>query len=197
MSDAAVGENYAGALLELATRRDAAEEYGRYLAQVAALYREEARFRLFLETPRVREERKKEVLRGVLEGRVPDPFLHFLLVVLEKRRQRSIPRIEEAYRDLLDERSGRVHAHVTLAAEADEELREEIAARLSRILDRDVEADFRTDEDIVGGIVVRFEDKVLDGSVRRGLQNLRRRLVGAGDSAGGDDGTGRAGRANS
>ena len=184
MSETAVGENYAGALLELATRRDAAEAYGEYLAELATLYREEAQFRLFLDTPRVPEDRKKEVLREVLADRVPEPFLHFLLVVLDKRRQRSIPRIEEAYRDLLDERFGRVHANVTLALEPDDELREEITERLSALLDREVEANFRTDEDIVGGIVVRFEDKVMDGSLRRRLQNLRRRLVGSGDSAG-------------
>lgn len=185
MSDTAVGANYAGALLELATRRDAAEAYGRYLAEVASLYREEPKFRLFLDTPRVPEERKKAVLREVLADRVPEPFLHFLLVVLEKRRQRSIPRIEQAYRDLLDERFGRVHANVTLALEPDDELREEITGGLSALLDREVEANFRTDEDIVGGILVRFEDKVMDGSLRRRLQNLRRRLLDSGDSAAG------------
>lgn len=185
MSETAVGENYAGALLELATRRDAAEEYGRYLAEVASLYREESKFRLFLDTPRVAEARKKEVLRDVLADRVPEPLLHFLLVVLEKRRQRSIPRIEEAYRDLLDERFGRVHASVTLAVEPDDELRREVTERLSTLLDREVEANFRTDADIVGGILVRFEDKVMDGSLRRRLQNLRRRLLDSGDSAAG------------
>lgn len=185
MSETAVGENYAGALLELATRRDAAEEYGRYLAEVASLYREESKFRLFLDTPRVAEARKKEVLREVLADRVPEPLLHFLLVVLEKRRQRSIPRIEEAYRDLLDERFGRVHASVTLAVEPDDELRREVTERLSTLLDREVEANFRTDADIVGGILVRFEDKVMDGSLRRRLQNLRRRLLDSGDSAAG------------
>lgn len=185
MSETAVGENYAGALLELATRREAAEEYGRYLAEVASLYREESKFRLFLDTPRVAEARKKEVLREVLADRVPEPLLHFLLVVLEKRRQRSIPRIEEAYRDLLDERFGRVHASVTLALEPDDELRREVTERLSTLLDREVEANFRTDADIVGGILVRFEDKVMDGSLRRRLQNLRRRLLDSGDSAAG------------
>lgn len=182
MSEAAVGENYAGALLELAVRRDAGEEYGRHLADVAGLYREEPKFRLFLDTPRVPEERKKEVLREVLAERVPEPFLRFLLVVLEKRRQRSIPRIEEAYRDLLDERFGRVHADVTLAVEPDGELRAAITDRLSELLDRDVVASFRTNEEIVGGIVVRFEDKVMDGSLRHRLQSLRRRLTGSGDS---------------
>lgn len=185
MSETAVGENYAGALLELATRRDAAEAYGQYLAELASLYREEPQFRLFLDTPRVPEDRKKEVLKEVLADRVPEPFLHFLLVVLDKRRQRSLPRIEEAYRDLLDERFGRVHANVTLALEPDDELREEITERLSSLLDRQVEASFRTDEDIVGGILVRFEDKVMDGSLRRRLQNLQRRLLDSGDSAAG------------
>lgn len=181
MSTAAVAENYAGALLELAERKGDPDEYGRHLADVAALYRQERMFRLFLHTPRVELDEKKRVLREALGGRVPELLLRFLLVLLGKGRQRSIPEVEEAYRSLLDAKHGRVRADVTLTVEPDEEMRREIADRLSEVVGREVVARFRHEEDIVGGLVVKFEDKVLDASVRRRLQNLRRHLVGAED----------------
>lgn len=176
MTTGAVAENYAETLLELAGREGAEEEYGRLLSDVADLYRSERDFRLFLGTPRIEVRAKKRVLREIFEERVPETFLRFLLVLLEKRRQRQIPAVEEAYRELLDERLGRVHARVVLAVEPDQELRELVRDRLSSLLDRDVVPHFRTEEEILGGLEVRVGDRVMDGSLRRRLQELRRQL---------------------
>jgi F-type H+-transporting ATPase subunit delta len=104
-------------------------------------------------------------------------FVRFLLIVLQKRRQGMLPEIETAGRDLLYERTGRVHASVTLTNEPDDEFRTEIEDQLSKVLDRSVDADFRVDPRLIGGMVVRVQDKVLDGSVRRRLQMLRRSLL--------------------
>ena len=179
----AVAENYAETLLELGLRDDRADAYGDLLADVADLYRKERTFRLFLQTPRIEPARKKGLLRDALGERVPETFLRFLLVVVEKRRQRALPEMERAYREQLDERRGRVRARVTLAVEPDQELQGEIADRLSEMLDREVVPRFVEDEEILGGLVVRVGDRVLDASLRRRLQELRRKL-GTGESRG-------------
>lgn len=173
----AVADTYAETLLELGLRDGAAETYGEALAVVAGLYRDERAFRLFLETPRVEASRKKELLREVLGGRTPEVFVRFLLVVLEKRRQGALPAMARAYRELLDERRGRVRARITLAVEPDEELEREISERLGELLGREVVPRFEVDEEIVGGLVVRVGDRVLDSSIRRRLQELRRDLT--------------------
>jgi F-type H+-transporting ATPase subunit delta len=102
---------------------------------------------------------------------------------MEKRRQGLLPEIEEACRELLDQRTGRVNATVTLTVEPDPELRREIEASLSRVLGREVTADFSLDSRLLGGMIVRVEDCVLDGSLRRRLQLLRRTLIEEGSSA--------------
>lgn len=180
----AVAQNYAETLLELAASEYSEEQYGRLIADVADLYRSERDFRLFLETPRVELSEKKQTIREVFGERVPERFLRFLLVMLEKRRQRQIPAVEEAYRELLDERLGRVQARVVLAVEPDEELRDRIREKLSAILDRDVVPHFRTDPEILGGLEVRVSDRVMDGSIRRGLQEMRRQLAFADSTEG-------------
>lgn len=179
----AVAENYAETLLELGIRDDRADAYGDLLADVADLYRMEQAFRLFLQTPRIELAEKKQLLREALGERVPETFLRFLLVVVEKRRQRALPGMERAYREQLDERRGRIRAQVTLAMEPDGELRSEIADRLSELLDREVVPRFVEDEDILGGLVVRVGDRVLDASLRRRLHELRRTLT-AGEGRG-------------
>lgn len=176
MSRSPVVETYARTLLELGAREDQADAYGRHLDELVRMAESEPDLARFLETPRVDLEDKKAALREALGGRVPETFLRFLFVVLDKGRQRLLPEIEAAYRDLLDEREGRVHASVTLAREPDEALREEIRSGLERAFDREVVAHFSTDDRLLGGVVVRVGDRVMDGSVRRRLDDMRRGL---------------------
>ncbi len=184
MSRHAVARNYADTLFALADREGAGAEWLAMLGEVGSLYRESPAFRAFLHTPRVAAEEKKRMLRDVLGTRYPEAFVRFLLVVLDKRRQGLLPLMEEAYRELLNERTGRVHASVTLPYEPDAEFRAELEAGLSRMLGGEVSAEFRTDEEIIGGLVVRVKDRVLDGSVRRRLQLMRRALLEEGAAPG-------------
>ncbi|MFQ5678928.1 MAG: ATP synthase F1 subunit delta [Gemmatimonadota bacterium] len=176
MSHAAVARNYAEALFELAGKEGAEERFGELLGALVAVYREEERFRLFLDTPRVTPEEKREAVREVLGPSAPERLLHFLLVVLEMRRQRALPEIDDAYGRLLDDRAGRVHTAVSVAFEPDEDLRAEVEAGLEKVLKRRVVTHFRRDPAVIGGIRVRVGDRVMDGSLRRRLEGLRREL---------------------
>ncbi|CAN5121856.1 F0F1 ATP synthase subunit delta [soil metagenome] len=182
-----VARNYADTLFALARSRggDAAEEYGRGLEELSSLLDREPRIRAFLETPRVALEAKRTALREALGGRVPPTLLHFLLVVLDKRRQGSLREIAQAYQALVDEAHGRARAEVTLAEAPDDALRSEIVAALERRLGKQVVASWRTDRDLLGGVVVRVGDQVLDGSVRRRLGDLHGRLRRAGAAGAG------------
>lgn len=177
MSRTAVARTYADALLELAEKDSGAKPWLEMFTEVVGLYGSSPQFAAFLDTPRVSEDDKARVLRDVFGDGYPETFVRFLLVVLRKRRQHMLPEIDEAARDLHYERTGRLHATVTLMSEPDDDFRREIERELSRVLDREVDADFRTDPRLVGGMVVRAGDRVLDGSVRRRLQTLRRSLL--------------------
>ncbi len=177
MSTSAVASNYAETLLELAVREGEEPRYGELLATVSALIEDVPAFRTFLDTPRIPAAEKKRTLREVLSGRVPALFLHFLLVVFDKRRQRWLPAIEAAYRDLLDRREGRIHATVRLPFAPDEDLRAELARSLSERLGGEVVPHFLEDERLLGGVVIRVGDRVMDGSLRRRLEDLRSTLV--------------------
>ncbi len=78
---------------------------------------------------------------------------------------------------LLDVKMNRVHAGVTLAVEPDARLEQQVVERLAQALGREVRAHFRTDPSILGGVVVRVGDRILDGSVRRRLTALKRRML--------------------
>ena len=122
---------------------------------------------------------KQAALRKALGGSVPENFIRFLVVVLSKRRQQLLHEIRIAYEALLDEREGRVHAEITLARPADEATVAAIGDRLSRMLGKKVVAHVQVNPAIVGGIIVKYGDRVLDGSMRRQLVSMKRDMLGA------------------
>ena len=177
-----IARNYAETALELARRTGGEAEvdsYGLALEEVAALLRDEPRIRQFLETPRVTTEERKRAIRASFQGRVPEPLLRFLLVVVEKRRQALLEEIAAEYAVLVDERRGRVRAHVTVARAADPALQKEIVASLEKRLGKTVVPTFHTDPALVGGVLIRVGDQLYDGSIRRRIAGLKRRMMAA------------------
>ena len=176
-----VARNYADTLLTLAQRQGggAPEAFGRALEEVAAVLRDEPRVRAFLESPSVDTDKKKQALSASFRGRVPETFLRFLLVVTDKGRERLFLQIAQAYQEMLDRMLGRVRAEVVLAEPADAATQLQIQSALERRLGKTVIPAFRVDPDIVGGIIIRVEDQIIDGSVRTRLADLRRRLLDA------------------
>lgn len=179
MEAGTIARSYADALLDVAAREGAEESFAEAFEELAGVLEDDARIRAFLAAPTIDREEKKRVLTTALEGRVPRLFLNFVLVVVDKRRQRLLTLMAREYRSLLDRRTGRVHAEVVLAREADERLEEDIATGLSQRLGKKVVPHIKVDPKILGGIIVRYEDKVLDASLRRKLLGLRRRMMAA------------------
>lgn len=172
-----VARSYAGALFELGQRTGRHQEFAATMQAIESLLASDARVRSFLYTPQLDASTKKAALERALGGRVHRLFLNFLLIVIDKRRQRILPEIGQEYRALLDEHLGLLNVQVTLAHEPDERAEEEITAELSRILGRKVIPHIQVDSRILGGIVVRYGDRLMDGSLRRKLVGLRSRML--------------------
>jgi len=177
--DTTLARNYAEALFELGERHHAHEEFVRSVTLLDTLLGADRRIRQFLEMPKIDTGAKQRALRQALSGHVPVLFLNFLLVVLAKRRQRLLAEIGTEYAALLDEKLGRLHVQVTLAHEPDAATSSRIAAELTRILGRAAIPHIQVDPAIIGGIIVRYGDRIMDGSMRRRLLTLRGRLLAA------------------
>ena len=179
MRDETVARSYAETLFELADRNDALDEYGEAIETVARLIEEDSKLRLFLETPRIDDVDRKNVVRAALQDRMPKHVVNFVLVTIDKRRQRLLRRISTEYHALLDERMGREHVQVAVARSFDDSTRQAITDRLSAVLGKEAIPHIRVQPEILGGIVVRTGDTIYDGSIRRRLEGMRRKLLGA------------------
>lgn len=180
-----VARNYAEALRDLASQQDAIVQYGVLLDAVAGAVATEPHVAAVLESPRVTKARKKALLREALAGHAPRPFVGFLEAVVQRGRQGLLHEISKAYEELVDLHLGRVHASVHTAHDVDPEAAREIEASLARIVGGKVLPHYHTDPRLLGGLVVRVGDRVLDGSLRRRLLQLRFSMLHArtGDGA--------------
>ena len=177
MRDSTIARNYAETLLVLATRAQDLRGWGKMLTDVASAIQENPTLRLFLESPKVSSAQKSAVIGKAFSDRMPRLMLRFFQTLIAHRRQMLIPGIAEEYLNLVDEAEGRIHARVTVATETDDAGRDAIAAHLSRMFGKDVIPHLSVDPSIMGGVIVHVGDTVLDGSVRKRLASLRRRML--------------------
>jgi F-type H+-transporting ATPase subunit delta len=166
-----IARNYAEALFA------AGDQHGPLIDAVAAAVQADERVATALESPRVSKTVKGQILERALRGEAPREFVRFLQAVVRRGRQGLLPEIAQEYQVLLDGKLNRVHAGVTLAAEIDARAQKELVERLATALGREVRAYFRSDPKILGGVVVRIGDRIYDGSVRRRLTALQRRML--------------------
>lgn len=169
--------NYAEVLLALARKAEETTGWGNMLRQIADAVEADATLRLFLESPRIAVAVKCDVLAKALGDRVPRLMLRYLQSLVKNRRQMLLSAISAEYDALVDETEGRVHARVTVSREVPDAERDSIAASLSKTLGQTVVPHMVVDPTILGGIIVRVGDTVMDGSVRRKLSLLQRRMV--------------------
>jgi F-type H+-transporting ATPase subunit delta len=174
-----VARNYAEALLLAAEAHggDAMMEYGRLLDATAGAVRADDRIAVAFESPRVAKTVKAALLAHALGDLAPIQFVRFLQAVVRRGRQGLLGEIAEQYQELVDLKLNRVHAGVVLAEPPDAGFERQIVERLSATLGKEVRAHFRAERGILGGIVVRVGDRIYDGSLRRKLGVLRRRML--------------------
>ena len=174
---AGVASNYADTLLTLAQAAGDTAGWGVLLRQLADAISSDHTLRLFLQSPRIASGLKSEVLTKAMTDKVPAVFLRYLQALVHNRRQMLIPNIADAYDMLLDASNGIVQARVTVARDLNDADRLLLAGRLSAVVGRTVVPHVTVDADILGGVIVRVGDTVMDGSLRRRLGLLRRRMM--------------------
>jgi F-type H+-transporting ATPase subunit delta len=166
-------------LIDLAARDDRLEEIGAQLQQHRELLSTSAELQRVLYNPGVSTEIKTEILGRILERTQPAPLVQrFLLLLVEKDRLRQFELICEYYEHMANEQLRRVVAQVTTAVELDTAQRQAVVQKLRRMTQKDVRLETQVDPSILGGLVVRIDHVILDGSLQGQLNRLRQELIG-------------------
>ncbi len=171
-------KRYAQAIFEIARERNELDEWRSDLRRIAEAMRD-PQLVAFLESPKIRFSDKAELLGTQLEGLTPRAMnLTYFLVA--KGRVGIADPIRTEYEHLVDAYYGIEHAEVTTAIPLGPEDKEMLTSQLAAIVDKKVVLSTEVDPDIIGGIIARIGGKLIDGSTRSKLANLRKGLIEAG-----------------
>lgn len=133
--------------------------------------------RNLLATPIIENRTKERLLREIFSGKIGTVADRFVSLLAVKGRAADLPSVLDAFQRLLDQERNIVVATITTAVEIDAAQRGRIEEKIKQMSGRDVRADYRVDPSLVGGFRARFEDKMIDASVRHQLDRLRASLI--------------------
>ena len=170
---------YARSVLDLANEQNQAEAIGQELEDLARVVESDPSFQSFLANPAIGEMERGRLIDKVFRGRVSELVLNFLLVVNRNGRLGLLRQIANGYSDLLEQQKGIVEVDVFVAQRLTPDQLVEVRRKVGVALKREVVVHQYVDASIIGGLVLRVEDRLLDSSVRAQLRAVRRRLLAA------------------
>ncbi|MEE8142569.1 MAG: ATP synthase F1 subunit delta [Planctomycetota bacterium] len=168
---------YARALLEIGEERGETASYEEELKVLGKEVLSEGLLKVFFESPKISLQRKKEVLSRGLEGKVSPAVLNLLKILLDRGRQPLLDEIVESYMDLYDQLQGRIHVKIVTSQPVLEESWQRIVNLLKSKHNKEIIAEHRVDEDLLGGVTIQVGDIVADGSIRTQLNRIREALA--------------------
>lgn len=172
MASRGVAKRYAQAVFSLASEDNS---HDRWLADITCLadMAEDPTTGGFLVSPNVSMTQKRTALRSLLPAPGQEKARNLAYMLVERHRFDSVPLLLEVYRDLVLESRGIAVADVTTAVEMTPEEQARVSEGLKNIVGRDIELRASVDPSIIGGIVARVGDRLVDGSVASQLNRLR------------------------
>ncbi len=175
-----ISEVYARSLFEVAKERGELDEVREQLGQFADALEGDRGLQQFLFSPYFSTEEKEDGLRRVVSGASP-AFTNFLELLVEKHRMPVVFRIRRDFERLWEDENQVLPVEITSATALDEATVRGIGDRIGQETGRRVELTARVEPDILGGLVLRVGNQVLDASIRNRLESLRRQVArGAG-----------------
>ncbi len=169
---------YARSLFEVAKEQGKLDEVREQLGQVADAINEDHELQVFFFSPYFSTEEKKDGLGKVLDGADP-AVLNFLELLVEKHRTPALFRIRRAYDVLWEHENKLLPVTITSAVELDEDVARRIGEQIGEQTGQRVELTQTVDPDIIGGLVLRVGNSILDASIRNRLDNLRKNVAKA------------------
>ncbi len=173
-----IGEVYARSLFEVAKERGVLDDVHDQLGQFADALDSNRDLSVFLFSPYFSTEEKKDGLKRAVTG-IDPVFENFLEALIERHRTPAIFRIRSRFEELWDDEKQLLPVEVTSSVQLDPGTVESIGSRIREQTGRTVELSSKVDPDILGGIVLRVGNFVLDASIRNRLNQLRKQVARA------------------
>lgn len=169
--------SYAQALIELAQQQNIAEQIGTELTDLQQIVNSDPLFQTFLANPSISQRERGAVVEKTIRSQVHPLLANFLGVLQVHNRLDIIDQVAAAYAHKLDQLQGKIEVDVTVAQELSDEQLDQVRERISTALNKTAVVKQTVNPEIIGGLVVRVEDKLIDASVKTQLQSIKQQLL--------------------
>lgn len=176
----AVTRRYGHALYQLAKSEDKVDLILEELRDVSNILNTNEEIKEFLRHPGIGDLEKKKVLKNIFKGKVDPDIDKLISILIDHDRLEQIRTVYYDYKYLVYKGKGIKIAYVTTAVEMTEEEIEMLKSRLCKKYCKGMEIQNIVDPEILGGVYLRVGDKVIDGTVRGKLQDMRKKLLSKG-----------------
>jgi F-type H+-transporting ATPase subunit delta len=173
-----IAEVYARALFDVAKEHDILDEVHDQLGQLTDELDKNRDLQMFFFSPYFSSQEKKEGIGKMIEG-ADDHFVRFLELLAERHRMPAIFRIRKDFDELYAEERKLLPVTITSAVELDKDTVKEIGKKIEEQTGRKVELTTKVDPNVIGGLVMRVGNIVMDGSIRSRLERLRKQVAKA------------------
>ena len=171
-----VGLQYAKAIYDLANEKKLEDLYFENLKLINNLVNNDENVLKIFSHPSINKEEKKSILKNVLEQRVEEEFLHFLYVLIDNDRFVDLNDIVDSYQFYLNEKNKECNATIFTKYNLNEEEKEQIKNKLQLHFNKKINLTVTIDENMIGGIIINIDGKVIDGSIFNQMQDLKNEL---------------------
>ena len=168
-----VGRRYSKAIFDIAEEKNQVKEIYELLNSAMVLYRTDKEFKNFIRNPLISNEEKKFVLNEIF-GKDNSDNLNILLYILDKGRINCIKYIVAEYLKIYYRKNRILDVRATFTKELTEEQKKKLIDKLSQKTGKEINLEIKIDKNILGGGIIRIGDKIIDGSIRRELDNWKR-----------------------
>ncbi len=173
-----IAQVYARSLFEVASEQEKLDTIKEQIGQFADALAENRDLAVFFFSPYFSTDEKKHGLHSTVEGADP-AFMNFLEALIERHRMPAIYRIRTEFDVLYDKTNKLLPVTVTSAVELDQDTIESLGRRIGEQTGNEIELTSNVDPEILGGIVLRVGNFILDASIRTRLEQLRREVAQA------------------
>jgi len=167
-------ERYAQAVFSLAIERKQTEAVYSDALLLQSLCQENRPFVMMLKSPVIREKKKQKILRELLEKRLGELMMRFLLILVRKGREPLIPEIASSLVALYKEYNHILTVRLTTAIEPTKAIQNRVEEILRDYTKWQIDLKKNTDPEIIGGFILKWRDRQYDASIRHQVERLRR-----------------------
>jgi F-type H+-transporting ATPase subunit delta len=173
-----IAQVYARSLFEVAKENDELDEIHEQLGEFADVLAENRDLQVFFFSPYFSSQEKKDGVEKVVDGG-NEHFVNFLQLIAERHRMPAVFRMRREFDAMWREENKLLEVRITSAIDLDEELVKSIGKRIEEQTGKTIDLDANVDPDVLGGLVLRVGNMVMDASVRGRLERLRKEVARA------------------